>query len=63
MTTEHTDVLQKMKTRIDRIEKEVSALEALGPEIPAVQKNCRNIRSAVYNLKFGISDIADIYEA
>ena len=52
-----------MKARIDRIEKLALELKKLGREIPTVEKNSRNILSAVYNLKFGISDIAEIDSA
>ena len=63
MTAKDRTVLRQMKTRIDRIEQLVLELKALGPEVPAVQKNCRNILSATYNLKFGISDVAEIHDA
>jgi hypothetical protein len=32
----------------------------MGQGIPAVEKNSRNILSAVFNLKLGVSDIADM---
>ncbi|MCK5194492.1 MAG: hypothetical protein KAQ71_11830 [Desulfobulbaceae bacterium] len=60
MGSENKIVIQEMKTRIDHIEKLALELKKLGREIPAVEKNSRNILSAVYNLKFGISDIAEI---
>ncbi len=60
MGSENKIVIQEMKTRIDYIEKLALELKKLGREIPAVEKNSRNILSAVYNLKFGISDIAEI---
>ena len=63
MTAEDAKVLQEMKNRIDRIEQLVLELKTLGPAVPAVQKNCRNILSATYNLKFGISDVAEIVDA
>ena len=63
MASENRTTLTEMKTRIDKIEQLVSELKALGREVPAVQKNCRNIMSATYNLKFGISDVAEIYDA
>ncbi len=53
-------VLKKMKARIEGIEQLALELEELGHGVPAVEKNCRCIMSAVYNLKFGISDVADI---
>ncbi len=60
MGSENKIVIQEMKARIDHIEKLALELKKLGREIPAVEKNSRNILSAVYNLKFGISDIAEI---
>ena len=60
MMSKNKNVIQEMKTRIGHIEKLALELKKLGREIPAVEKNSRNILSAVYNLKFGISDIAEI---
>ena len=53
-------ILQEMKTKIDQLEKLALELKELGQEVPAVEKNSRDILSATYNLKFGISDIAEI---
>ena len=53
-------VLQKMKDKIDQLEKTALELKKLGAGIPAVEKNSRNILSAIYVLRFGISDIAEI---
>ena len=61
MTAQDIARLQEMKARIDGIERLVAELAAWGREIPAVEKNCRCISSAIYNLKFGISDVAEIY--
>ncbi len=63
MGSENKIVILEMKARIDRIEKLALELKKLGREIPTVEKNSRNILSAVYNLKFGISDIAEIDSA
>ena len=60
MEPENKIAIQEMKTRIDHIERLALELKQLGHEIPVVEKNSRNILSAVYNLKFGISDIAEI---
>ncbi len=54
------NVLQEMKARIEGIEQLAIELKELGDDVPAVEKNCRSIMSAVYNLKFGISDVVDI---
>ena len=53
-------ILQEMKTKIDQIETLALELRELGQGVPAVEKNSRDILSATYNLKFGISDIAEI---
>ena len=53
-------ILQGMKARIDHIEQIVRELEELGRGVPAVEKNSRIILSATYNLKFGVSDVAEI---
>ena len=55
--------LMEMQTRVEKIEQLALELSELGREVPAVQKNCRTIMSATYNLKFGISDVADISKA
>ena len=60
MESENKIAIQEMKIRIDHIEKLALELKKLGRDVPAVEKNSRNIMSAVYNLKFGISDIAEI---
>ena len=62
MTSANLRVLNEMKTRIEMIEQLVSELKDLGREVPAVQKNCRNILSMTYALKFGISDVAEVYD-
>ena len=62
MTPNDRTVLKEMKSRIDKIEEQVSQLKVLGREIPAVQKACRSILGLTYPLKFGISDVADVYD-
>ncbi len=62
MGSENGIILREMKVRIDQIEKLALELKELGRGVPAVEKNSRNILSATYNLKFGISDIAEIDE-
>jgi len=62
MASENRKVLNEMKARIDTIEQLVSELKELGREVPAVQKSCRNILSMTYTLKFGISDVANVYD-
>ena len=60
MEPEEQALLRQMKTRIDGIERLARELTELGREVPAVEKNARTILSAVFNLKFGISDLVDI---
>jgi hypothetical protein len=57
------DRLGEMKEAIERIEEHALHLRNLGKDVPAVEKNARNILTAVYLLKFGISDIVDIQTA
>jgi hypothetical protein len=63
MASDDHMVLNEMKIRIDQIEQRVAELKALGREIPAVQKTCQSILSMTYALKFGISDVAEVYDA
>lgn len=60
MRSKKNTILQEMKTKIDRLEELALELKELGQGVPAVEKNSRDILSATYNLKFGISDIAEI---
>ena len=62
MASDDRKVLNEMKARIDKIEQLVSELREFGREVPAVQKTCRNILSMTYTLKFGISDVAEVYD-
>jgi len=62
MTSENRKVINEMKTRIDKIERLVAELKAFGRQVPAVQKTRRNILTTTYILKFGISDVADVYD-
>jgi hypothetical protein len=62
MASDDHMVLNEMKIRIDRIEQLVAELKVFGREIPAVQKTCQSILSMTYTLKFGISDVAEVYD-
>lgn len=62
MASDDHMVLNEMKIRIDQIERLVSEVKAFGREIPAVQKTCQSILSMTYTLKFGISDVAEVYD-
>ena len=60
MPTNKAGNLRKMQACIERIEQLTLELKALGQGVPAIEKNSRMILCAVYNLKFGVSDVADI---
>ena len=60
MGIDDNTLLQKMRTKIDRLEQLALELQTLGHDLPVVEKNSRNILSAIYVLKHGISDIAEI---
>lgn len=60
MAPENKDVLLQMKAAIGQLEELTFELKQMGQGIPAVEKNSRSILSAVFNLKLGISDIADL---
>ena len=51
--------LREMKGKIEGIEKLALELKGLGEGLPVIEKNARNILSATYCLKFGISDVVD----
>ncbi len=53
---------RKMKEKIDEIEKNISELKDLGKGMPVVEKNARCMLSFTHNLKFGISDVAELNE-
>ncbi len=52
--------LNGMKVHIDQIEKHLHDLNALGGEMPVIEKNVRAMMSFIYALKFGISDLAEM---
>ena len=60
MRSKNNTILQEIKTKLDRLEELALELKEVGQGVPAVEKNSRDILSATYNLKFGISDIAEI---
>ena len=53
-------VLQDMMDKIDRIETLAQELASSGKGLPVVEKNARAILTAIYLLKFGISDIVGL---
>jgi uncharacterized protein (UPF0335 family) len=60
VSAEDLALLRQMKDKIDQIDRLAIELKELGAGIKTVEKNSRNILSATYNLKFTISDIADL---
>jgi hypothetical protein len=52
--------IQKMKSKIEQIEKLARELNDLGQGLPVIEKNVENLLNTVFVLKFGISDIAEI---
>ncbi len=61
MREDELEKLKRMNAEIEAIEQHALRLASLGDHLPAVEKNARNILSAVYILKWGISDIVDIH--
>ena len=52
--------LQDMRDKIDRIETLAEELASSGKGLPVVEKNARVILTAIYLLKFGVSDIVEL---
>ena len=52
-------VLREMNGKIKEIERLARELSVLGEGLPVIEKNTRNILSAIYILKFGVSDIVE----
>jgi hypothetical protein len=59
MEPEDKTMLREMKSKIEGIEKLALELKSLGEGLPVIDRNTRNILSATYCLKFGISDVVD----
>ena len=51
--------LQKMKRKIQEIEKILYELKEMGSGIPVIEKNTRCMLSFTHVLKFGITDVCD----
>ena len=60
MNAQEKTHIQKMKSKIDEIEKLARELNDLGQGIPVIEKNVETLLNTVFVLKFGISDIAEI---
>ena len=53
-------VLQDMRDKIDRIETLAQELASSGKGVPVIEKNARVILTAIYLLKFGVSDVVEL---
>jgi hypothetical protein len=53
-------VLQDMRDKIDRIETLAQELASSGKGLPVIEKNARMILTAIYLLKFGVSDVVEL---
>ncbi len=60
MISQDKTLIQKMKSKIDEIEKLARELNDLGQGIPVIEKNVEHFLNTVFVLKFGISDITEI---
>ncbi len=60
MSPNNSLLLQKLKSRVEQIEKLSYELKDLGEGIPVIEKNAQSLLSTAYILKFGISDVAEI---
>ena len=60
MDAHEINTLREMQVCLEQIEHFTSTLKNLGQGVPAIEKNSCMILSAIYNLKFGLSDVADI---
>jgi hypothetical protein len=56
------ELLKEMKKKIDDIERLATELETMGKGTPAVKKNALCILSFTQALKYGISDVAEIWD-
>ena len=52
-----TALLEKMKERIEEIDRLALELKAIGQGLPVIEKNVRCLQSFTYALRFGISDL------
>lgn len=53
-------VLQDMRDKIDRIESLAQELASSGKGLPVIEKNAQVILTAIYLLKFGVSDVVEL---
>ena len=59
---DQTALLQEMSQKIDEIEQLAGDLKQLGKGIPVVEKNSRSILSFTNVLRFGVSDLAGLFD-
>ena len=52
-----TALLEKMKERIEEIDRLALELKTIGQGLPVIEKNVQGLRSFTYVLRFGISDL------
>ena len=60
MDSDQHSAPNKMRSRIEQIQKLAYELKDLGQGIPVVEKNAQDLLSTAYVLKFGISDVAEM---
>lgn len=60
MTPDDRSKLTAMKSRIDKIETLAAEIGELGRGVAAVEKNVALLRQAIFVMKFGISDPAEL---
>lgn len=63
MDRKNLETLREMQEKIECIKACAQQLLSLGKGVPAVETNARCILTAVYLLKFGVSDILQVQEA
>ncbi len=54
--------LKEMKRKIEEIDRLARELADTGRGLPVIEKNVQGIQSFTYALRFGISDIADLFD-
>ena len=54
--------LKEMKRKIEEIDRLARELADTGRGLPVIEKNVQGIQSFTHVLRFGISDIADLFD-
>ena len=60
MNSENKIHLNKMKSKIEQIDKLARELKDLGQGIPVIEKNVEQFLNTIFVLKFGIADVVEI---